>query len=122
MSIFLATRPRAPHRLGRCAGSRLILAVLACAALACTDDEEPADQTGAAGGVNTPDASVRDLPGDGLERTPDFDTNTEQREPIGPEKLVEGIERIRNGIPDRSGAGTDAGATAPVDEADAGAN
>jgi len=106
----------------------LIAAALACFALACSDDEtEPPDQTGSAGGVNTPDASVRDLPGDGLERTPDFDTNTTQREPIGPQELGEQIDGIRNGIDRGRIDGVpveDAGAPAPppVDESDAGAN
>jgi hypothetical protein len=128
MSISLATRPRAQSSiaqtsLGRSAGWRLILAVFACAALACTDDEDPAEQTGVAGGVNAPDASVRDLPGDGREPTPDFDTDTRQREPIGPEELVENIEDIRDDIPTRSGTGTADGGTdegTPADPSDAG--
>jgi hypothetical protein len=125
MSIFLMARPIIGGGVdgGRVFGrgaSSLLLAVVACAALACSDDEtDPADQTGAAGGVSTPDAAVRDLPGDGLERTPDFDTNTSQREPIGPQDLVKEIERIRNGI---GGGDEDAGAAAPVDASDAGAN
>ena len=126
MSIFLATRPRAQRWLGHCAGSRLILAVFACAALACSDDESPAEQTGAAGGGDTPDASARQLPGDGRERTPDFDTDTRQREPIGPEELVDTIEGIRDGIGRGRIPGVeieDSGPpAAPVDDSDAGAN
>ena len=102
------------------------MAALACFALGCSDDETaPADQTGSAGGVNTPDASVRELPGDGLEGTPDFDQNTTQREPVGPNELVETIEGIRDGI-DRGridGVPTaDAAVPPSVDESDAGAN
>jgi hypothetical protein len=125
MSIFLVTRQSASRtRLGRGAGSRLIFAAAACAALACSDDEDPADQTGAAGTLNAPDASVRPLRGDGLERTPDFDTDTRQREPIGPEQLVETIEEIRNDIDGRGndddGADAAPPAPAPADAADAG--
>jgi hypothetical protein len=125
MSIFLQTRPcavRARQAFGRGAGS-LFLAVVACAALACSEDSDPADQTGTAGGVNVPDASVRELPGDGLEPTPDFDTDTRQREPIGPEQLVETIDEIRNGIGGSRGDAPNAtDAAAPADDADAGAN
>jgi hypothetical protein len=126
MSIFLQTRPRAVRArqaFGRGAGS-LFLAVVACFALGCSDeDSDPAEQTGAAGGVNVADASVRDLPGDGLEPTPDYDTDTRQREPIGPEQLVETIDEIRNGF--GGGPGTDPSvvdAAAPADDADAGAD
>lgn len=104
--------------------SALIAAVLACFALACSDDEtDPAEQTGSAGGVNTPDASVRDLPGDGLEGTPDFDRNTTQREPIGPNALGEAIDEIDRGRINGEPV-EDAGAPTPppADAADAGAD
>ena len=141
MSIFLPTRPRAVRArqaFGRGAGSlfpaslfpaSLFPAVVACTALVCStlgcsdEDSDPADQTGVAGSVNAPDASVRDLPGEGLEPTPDFDTDTRQREPIGPQQLVETIDEIRNGISGGQGnAPSAADAAAPADDADAGAN
>jgi hypothetical protein len=132
MSIFLQIRHRFPAARDFQAardGSRrraaaLVLAVVACAGLACSDDEtDPADETGAAGGVNTPDASVVRLPGEGFEPTPDFDTDTRQREPIGPQELVETIDQIRNGIGGSGGSGPGApDAAPPTDPSDAGAS
>lgn len=124
MSILQVTRFRAvrarPAAFGRAAGS-LCLAALACAALACSDDDsEPAEQTGAAGEVNAADASVRVLRGDGREPTPDSDTDTRQREPIGPDRLVETIEDIRNGIRGDGSGSSVVDAAAPVGDLDAG--
>jgi hypothetical protein len=120
----------APSRilgLGQGANNRLFCAAFAlgaCFALACSDDA-PAQQTGLGGstGGADPDASVRDLPGDGREATPDFDTESRQRTPIGPRQLVETVDEIRDYLglgPGGSGA-ADAG---PVDAgpADGGAN
>jgi hypothetical protein len=107
---------------GRSASARLFLAgilgaAIACLSLGCKDDE-PAEETGLGGSTNIPDASVRDLPGNGLEPTPEFDTDSRQREPIGPQDLVEAIEEIRGGPgndgPDRS---RDAGGDADADDA-----
>jgi len=87
-----------------------MVAGAACFALACSDDD-PAPETGVggSGGVEL-DASVRDLPGDGREPTPDFDTESRQRDPIGPEQLVEVIDVIRNDIRGGTGSGVaDAG-------------
>lgn len=119
----------APSRilgLGQAANNRLFCAALAlgaCFALACSDDA-PADETGLGGtGGAEPDASVRDLPGDGREATPDFDTESRQRTPIGPRQLVETVEEIRDNIGLGSG-GSDAADAGPVDAtpADGGAN
>jgi hypothetical protein len=103
-------------RLGRhtaarfCAKTRLFsaaIAVAACGVLACSDDADPAPQTSVGGSTSDDfDASVRDLPGDGLEGTPEFDTESRQLTPIGPRRLVETIDRIRNGINGASDAGT----------------
>ena len=82
--------------LGRGAGAWLLFAAVLGLASACSDDD-PAPQTGAAGAENLPDASVRDLPGDGQEQTPDFDTDRRQRAPIGPDGLNEAIDGIGNG-------------------------
>ena len=61
------------------------------------------------GGADAPDASVRDLPGDGLEPTPDFDIDSRQRNPIGPEQVTERIDRLQNpGERDASAGGSDA--------------
>jgi hypothetical protein len=124
---FLAARTRGVRVFGRGAGP-LFLAVVACGALACSDDEtDPAEQTGAAGGVNTADASVIRLPGEGLEPTPDYDTDTRQREPIGPQELVKTIDQIRNGIDGTGGTGGTGAVVAdaappPADVSDAGAD
>jgi hypothetical protein len=103
----LRRRAPAPFR----AKTRLfsaVIAVAACGVLACSDDADPAQQTsvGGSSGSAELDASVRDLPGEGLERTPEFDTESRQLTPIGPRRLVESIDRIRGGI---SGEASDAG-------------
>ncbi len=122
MKIFSPTRMRSSF--GRRASARLFLAgivgsALACLSVGCSDDE-PAEETGLGGSANIPDASVRDLPGDGLQPTPDSDTESRQREPIGPQDLVENIEaEIRGGRGTSSPGASDAGSDA---EADAGAS
>lgn len=129
----LCRSANAARRLGRSANrplrgsaqTRLFSAAIAlgaCLALACGDDD-PAEQTGIGGsGGAELDASVRDLPGDGLEPTPDFDTESRQRYPIGPQRLVETVDEIRDEI-DRgsSGEASDAGPDSP-EPADGGAN
>jgi hypothetical protein len=94
---------------------------LACFSTAC-DDDGPAAQTGIGGSFNVPDASVRDLPGEGLERTPDFDTDTRQRNPIGPEELVRTIDVIQNNLGGSSGQNPDAPDASPDVRADSGAD
>ena len=116
------SRPRPSP--GRGARSQLIAAAavgMACLALGCGDDDS-AQQAGLGGSVNLPDASTRDLPGDGLEPTPATDITVRQRNPIGPQRLNDALDRIRNGeldaglladVPDSSSAApapTDAGA------------
>jgi hypothetical protein len=118
----------APSRiagLGQGANNRLFRAALAlgaCLALACSDDD-PAGQTGIGGttGSAAPDASVRDLPGDGREATPDFDTDTRQRNPIGPRRLVETVDEIRDDFDLNADSAADAG-SADAEPADGGAN
>ncbi len=121
MLSFSSTRSRSSF--GRGAGAWLLLASLACAAVACKDDDDPAEQTGAAGSLNAPDASVRPLPGEGLEPTPDFDTDTRQREPVGPDELNDSIDEIRNNIGGNTGGSTQEAPDAGVIDAgaDAGA-
>lgn len=120
------TRPGrvADERLHRRLPIRLFsaaLAVGACLALACSDDD-PAEETGVGGNTGAePDASVRELPGDGREPTPDFDTESRQRNPIGPRRLVETIDEERDGFGLGGGDGPgDAGSSA--DAADGGGN
>lgn len=90
---------------------------MACLALGCGDDD-PALQAGLGGSASLPDASTRDLPGDGLEPTPATDITVRQRNPIGPQRLNDVLDRIRNGeldaglianVPDASSAVPDAG-------------
>lgn len=103
MSSFSPTRPRPPlgcriaRRIaGRAASVGLVLAFTTL--VACSDDDDaPAQPTGVGGAADAPDASVRDLPGDGLEPTPDFDIDDRQRNPIGPGQLTERIDEIQNG-------------------------
>jgi hypothetical protein len=113
-SGFERPRRRAPGRLFSAA------IIGACLGLACSDDD-PAGQTGVGGssGSVEPDASVRDLPGDGREPTPDFDTESRQRTPIGPQRLVETIDQIRDdiGLDDDADAGP-----VSADPGDGGAN
>jgi hypothetical protein len=125
MPNFLSVRPASS--LGRCASAWLVCACVAFSA-ACGDDDPAAESAGGAGanGSNRPDASVRDLPGEGLETTPDSDTDTRQRDPIGPQGLGESVDGIRNQLdpgygyrPD-AGGGRDAGDAGAADEADAG--
>jgi hypothetical protein len=110
---------------GRSANNRLFcaaIAVGACFALACSDDD-PAEPTGIGGSTGSGglDASVRDLPGDGRETTPDFDIESRQRTPIGPQRLVENIDDIRDdlGLGYGGNGATDAG---DPDAADGGAD
>jgi hypothetical protein len=122
-------RRRAAGRLRGCARPRLFSAVIAlggCLALGCGDDD-PAAQTGVGGssGSPPPDASVLALPGDGREPTPDFDTESRQRTPIGPQRLVESVDEIRDDIERAMGGGSeapDAAPSTPADPADGGAN
>jgi len=95
--------PRTSLALGRGAGAWLLFAAVLGLASACGDDD-PAPQTGAGGATNLPDASVRDLPGDGQEQTPDFDTDRRQRAPIGPDGLNEAVDGI-GGYGGNSGRG-----------------
>ena len=90
--------------------------------MACGDDKPAPEPAGAAGGtsLNAPDASVRDLPGDGLETTPDFDTDTRQRDPIGPQVLGESVDGIRGEIDPNYGYHAPDAGDAGADEADAG--
>lgn len=114
--------------VGRCGTARAALArpllsallgfSLACFSLACSDDE-PAAQTGIGGSLSVPDASVRDLPGDGLEGTPEFDTDNRQRNPIGPEELVRSIDELQN---DQGGQNSDAPDASSLPVPDAGAD
>lgn len=116
----LASGRRAKVRFERAA---LVSLSLAFFSGACSDDD-PAPQTGIGDTMNVPDASVRDLPGEGLEPTPEFDTDGRQREPVGPEELVETIEEIRDdlaGTPDDPGGAPDASPPVVAD-ADAGAD
>jgi hypothetical protein len=124
MSSFLSNRRDVSFgRSGRCpsfgrsASARLIFAAVAITALACGDDD-PAPETGAGGALNVPDASVRDLPGDGLETTPESDIDSRQRDPIGPVQLGENIDDIRNDIGTSPDGNPYADAAAP--DADAG--
>jgi hypothetical protein len=112
-------RPNPRVGFGRGANNRLFwaaIAVGACFALACGDDD-PAEQTGIGGstGSGELDASVRDLPGDGRETTPDFDTESRQRTPIGPQRLVENVDDIRDDL----GLGYGGNGSADAGDADA---
>jgi hypothetical protein len=87
---------------------------------ACSNDEDsPAEPTGLGDTADVPDASVRDLPGDGLEPTPDFDIEARQRDPIGPERISEGIDALQNGAGGTAGDGSP-DAAAPSGATDAG--
>ena len=118
MSSFSPTRSRSPlgcriarSITGRAASVGLILAFTVLPA--CTDDATPAEPSGVGGGADAPDASVRDLPGDGLEPTPDFDIDDRQRNPIGPQEVTEAIDELQNG----PRASRDAGAADSPSEA-----
>jgi len=88
---------------------------------ACGDDDSPAEPTGVGGAADAPDASVRDLPGDGLEPTPDFDIDDRQRDPIGPGEVTEGIDELQNGPRASRDAGADSPSEAGSPVSDAGA-
>lgn len=118
MKIQAPSRPR--PSLGRGARMRLFSALItssACLAVACSDDD-PAPQTGIGGSGATVDASVRDLPGDGTEPTPESDIENRQRNPIGPDGLNEALDPLRN---PGSSADADEPDAAPGDLLDAGA-
>jgi hypothetical protein len=104
---------------GRAASVGLILAFTALPA--CSDDNDPAEPTGVAEPADAPDASVRDLPGDGLEPTPDFDIENRQRNPIGPGEVTEGIDELQNGPRGSRDAGSDSPTEAGSPVSDAGA-
>ena len=108
---------------GRAASAALLFAFLSltfgAGLTACGKDDAkaPAEPTGSA--VDTPDASVRDLPGDGLEPTPESDIDARQLTPSGPGQLNESVDRIRNGA---SNGSRDAGTPGSSTGADAGAD
>ena len=81
-----------PGRVYRGSRTHLVLGLFIAGTVgvlvACgTDDPAPDNATAA---ENTPDASLRDLPGDGLETTPDFDV-TGPRAPSDRPELIEAI-------------------------------
>ncbi|HTV18558.1 MAG TPA: hypothetical protein VMG12_07800 [Polyangiaceae bacterium] len=124
MMIHTPSRPR--PSFGRGARERLFCALIAgaaCFVVACGDDD-PAQQTGVggSGGIEL-DASVRDLPGDGLEPTPESDIDARQRNPIGPEQLNDALDGLRNGGGQGgSGGGLDAGPDTGSNAPDGGAS
>lgn len=120
-AVMKISAPSRIRGLGRGANNRLFraaIAVGACLALACGDDD-PAGQTGVGGSTGSaePDASARNLPGDGREGTPEFDTDSRQRNPIGPRRLVETVDEIRDdlGIGSGGSGAADAGDASPAD-------
>jgi len=99
--MFISSPARTRSLLGRQSARRgitgrgtsvgLFIALVA-SVVACENDGSTQNEpTGLASAGDRPDASVRDLPGDGLEPTPEFDIEARQREPIGPEQLNETI-------------------------------
>jgi hypothetical protein len=91
---------------------------MACLSLACSDDDDSAPRTAPTGSVPVLDASVRDLPGDGVDPTPEFDIDARQREPIGPERLNDEIDDIQdylNGSGGQSSSAPDAATDGAVD-------
>jgi hypothetical protein len=71
-----------------------------------------------------PDAAVRALPGEGLEATPEDDTDTRPPIPVSPESIIERLDDVRVDLnpelrrdggasaatpPDAGAAGSDAG-------------
>jgi hypothetical protein len=119
MLNFLSAR--SASSFGRGASAWLVAACVALS-LACGDDDPASESvsTGGSSSVSVPDASVRDLPGDGLETTPDFDTDTRQRNPIGPQGLGESVDGIRSEIDPGYGYHAPDAGDAGTDEADAG--
>jgi hypothetical protein len=97
-----------PRRAYRGSGthllSRLLVAGTVGVLVACGTDD-PAGPDDSTGTENTPDASLLDLPGDGLEKTPDFDVN-------GPRELFE-----RPDLGDALGAGSPRPARPPLSDA-----
>ena len=92
-----------------------ILAVL----VSCSADADPPSPIGAAGARNDPEAPVRDLPGDGVVPTPDFDINDRQVIPNRPDRITDALDDPRDastppGLPPTPDA-------APPDAGDAGA-
>jgi hypothetical protein len=126
MLILSSTRARPACGRGatRLHWAALIGFSMACFTVAC-DGDDPARQMALGGNIPTgnlatiPDASVRDLPGDGLEPTPESDTDTRQREPIGPERLNDEIDSIQDGL-GGSGGQSSSAPDAATDSADAG--
>ena len=125
MSSFSPTRSRPPlgcrfacRIAGRAASVGLILAFTTLPACS-SDDDGPAQPTGVGGAADAPDASVRDLPGDGLEPTPDFDIDDRQRNPIGPQEVAEAIDEIQNGSRDAGSVDSPSEAGSPVSDAGA---
>lgn len=124
---FFRSLPPFWHRFprSRAAGratSAWLISVLIGGCLAACGDDEPAPQTAVDDSLQTPDASVRELPGDGLEPTPDFDVEVRQRTPVGPRRLVETVGRFRDELdtPRSPADPEDAGAPPAEDGSDAG--
>jgi hypothetical protein len=98
-----------------------VVGLIAGGLAACSDDDDSTPQAPATGSASVLDASVRDLPGDGRDPTPESDVDNRQREPIGPDGLNTQIDMIRDdlGISGPSGSAADA-ASPTTDSGDAG--
>ena len=94
MQSYLPRRRRPGPGPG--ASARLFLVGIVGVFVACTSDD-PAPGTAAQGGSeNVPNAEVRDLPGDGLQRTPDFDTDDRQAVRVPPSRIIDQVDDLRD--------------------------
>jgi hypothetical protein len=76
---------------------------------ACHDSGPPASGAGVRSG--SPDAGARVLHGEGRDTTPESDTTSRPPIPVGPEKIIEQVNAVRDALNPR--ARRDAGASAP---------
>jgi hypothetical protein len=88
---------------------------------ACTSDDPAPAAGGGGGGSSQPNVEVRELPGDGLQPTPDFDTDDRQAVRTPPNRIIDRVDDLRDDLSSNPGPDSPPrDAAPPVDASDAG--
>ena len=96
MQSYLPRRRRPSP--GPSASARLFLVGIVGVFIACTSDDPPPGTAGQGGDQNVPNGEVRDLPGDGLQPTPDFDTDDRQAVRVPPSRIIARVDDLRDDL------------------------